>query len=152
MSRSGYTEDVDDQWQHIRWRGAVASAIRGKRGQALLIALRDALDAMPEKVLAANSFQSAEGEFCTLGVLGSQRGIEMGEFIEFEDAYGLEVDHAAVAQAFGVSEALVQEIMYENDEAAVWDGGPNAGAKRWSYMRRWLDKKIMSGDTAGGGE
>ena len=31
MSRSGY-EDGLEMWDLIRWRGAVASAIRGKRG------------------------------------------------------------------------------------------------------------------------
>lgn len=35
MSRSGYT-DEDDIWAMIRWRGAVTSAIRGKRGQQAL--------------------------------------------------------------------------------------------------------------------
>lgn len=42
MSRSGYTDDCDDQWALIRWRGAVNSAIKGKRGQQ---ALRGRLDA-----------------------------------------------------------------------------------------------------------
>lgn len=32
MSRCGYSDDYD-QWALIRWRGAVESAIRGKRGQ-----------------------------------------------------------------------------------------------------------------------
>lgn len=36
MSRSGYTDDCDG-WQLIMYRGAVASAIRGARGQRLLI-------------------------------------------------------------------------------------------------------------------
>ena len=33
MSRSGYIDDMDDTWQFIKWRGQVASAIRGARGQ-----------------------------------------------------------------------------------------------------------------------
>jgi len=35
MSRSGYSDDCD-VWALIRWRGAVKSAIRGARGQAML--------------------------------------------------------------------------------------------------------------------
>jgi hypothetical protein len=35
MSRSGYSDDLEN-WSLIRWRGAVASAIRGRRGQAFL--------------------------------------------------------------------------------------------------------------------
>lgn len=42
MSRSGYSEELD-QWDLIRWRGQVASAIRGKRGQAFLRAMLAAL-------------------------------------------------------------------------------------------------------------
>ena len=35
MSRSGYSDDLDN-WDLIRWRGQVSSAIRGKRGQGFL--------------------------------------------------------------------------------------------------------------------
>ena len=45
MSRSGYSDDCDT-WPLICWRGAVASALRGRRGQQFLIELRDALDAI----------------------------------------------------------------------------------------------------------
>ncbi|ENQ7660184.1 hypothetical protein ACEQOL_006537 [Pseudomonas aeruginosa] len=41
MSRSGYCDDLDN-WSLICWRGAVSSAIKGKRGQAFLIELREA--------------------------------------------------------------------------------------------------------------
>ena len=53
MSRSGYHDGID-QWDLIRWRGAVASAIRGKRGQAFLREMLDALDALPEPKLIAH--------------------------------------------------------------------------------------------------
>ena len=53
MSRSAYSDDLEDDVMNL-WRGAVMSAIRGKRGQQLLRDLRDALDAMPEKRLIAN--------------------------------------------------------------------------------------------------
>jgi hypothetical protein len=46
MSRSGYDESCDDNWGLICWRGAVASALRGRRGQAFLRELVDALDAV----------------------------------------------------------------------------------------------------------
>ena len=70
MSRSGYTDDYDG-WDLIRWRGAVHSAIRGRRGQAALREIIAALDALPEKWLAANSLETADGDYCTLGALGS---------------------------------------------------------------------------------
>jgi hypothetical protein len=53
MSRSQYIDDCDDNWQLIRWRGMVASAIRGKRGQQFLKDLLAALDAMPVNAVLA---------------------------------------------------------------------------------------------------
>ena len=156
MSRSGYSDDCDG-WAMIRWRGAVTSAIRGKRGQQALRDLLAALDALPEKRLAADALVSDDGEMCALGALGKARGMEM-ESIDPED-------RESVARAFGISEALAAEIMYLNDELLdeytsinVDIEGPmrpwerhrqlrrvldkNAGRRRWSYMREWVASQI----------
>lgn len=54
MSRSGYIDDYDDDNGSLAmYRGQVASAMRGKRGQAFLRGLLSALDEMPEKRLIA---------------------------------------------------------------------------------------------------
>jgi hypothetical protein len=45
MSRSGYSDDCSGR-ELVLWRGAVASALRGRRGQAFLRELVDALDAV----------------------------------------------------------------------------------------------------------
>lgn len=49
MSRSGYCDDGENGWATICWRGAVKSALRGKRGQSFLLELAEAMDAMPTK-------------------------------------------------------------------------------------------------------
>jgi hypothetical protein len=103
MSRSGYSDEYSPLW-----RGSVERAIRGKRGQAFLRDLLAALDAMPEKTLAADSLVTAEGEFCTLGVLGAARGIDL-ETLDPDDP-------EQVAKAFGIAEAMAREIVFENDE------------------------------------
>lgn len=134
MSRSGYSDDCDG-WALIRWRGAVNAAIRGKRGQATLLELAVALDALPEKRLAANSLVTADGEFCTLGALGRARGMTMST-IEADD-------REAVASAFGIAEALAAEIMYMNDENPFfYSTAPEAAEKRWQYMRKWVADQI----------
>lgn len=161
MSRSGYVDDCEDQWALIRWRGAVNSAIRGARGQAMLREVLAALDALPEKSLAAGSLETADGEFCTLGALGRARGMDMAP-IDPED-------REAVAQAFGIAEALAAEIMHLNDEyiddwryIEVEIYGPlrrwesryqtvrvvddRAGEKRWQYMRNWVLKKLRAAE------
>lgn len=160
VSRSGYTDDCENL---AMWRGAVRSAIRGKRGQALLKELAAALDAMPEKALAADSLVTADGAFCTLGVLGAARDIDL-EAIDPEDP-------DQVAQAFGIAPAMAQEIVYENDErdddhewvtaevcGPVRPHWPEYGrherscnvpvedgpARRWKRMRKWVAARITT--------
>ncbi len=131
MSRSGYSDDCDG-WDLIRWRGAVASAVRGKRGQVMLREMREALDAMPVKQLITSELKCDEG-VCALGALGEKRGIDM----EGMDAY----DRSKIAVTFDVAEALAAEVMFMNDEGPCWSGGETP-EKRWRYMRTWIDGLI----------
>ena len=133
MSRSGYSECDDYTWDLIRWRGAVASAIRGKRGQALLRDLRDALDAMPAKRLIEGVLATTDGEVCVLGALGRERGVAMA---------GLNADDPdTVAATFNIAPALAKEIVFHNDEARY--GAPETPEQRWTRMRAWVDARIV---------
>lgn len=140
MSRSGYSDDCDG-WALIRWRGAVNSAIKGKRGQQTLREIRDALDAMPVKELAADSLVSADGQFCALGALGAARGMPL-EHLEPDDPEG-------VAEKFGIATAMVREIVYENDECGPWLPYPQkeTSAARWRRMRAWVASNIIQKDS-----
>lgn len=129
MSRSGYVDD-GEQWGLIRWRGQVASAIRGKRGQRLLIDLYKALDAMPVKELIANELETTDGAVCALGAAGKDRGLDMKD-VDVED-------YDAVAALFGVAHQLAQEIMYWNDEGAFNE----TPAQRYERMKKWVLAQI----------
>lgn len=129
MSRSGYSDDCGG-WDLICWRGAVKSALKGKRGQAFLIELRDAMDAMPAKRLIADSLE-AEGEFCTIGVVGAKRGVDMAALDPD--------DRDAVGEAFGISPAMASEIVFMNDEGS-WQA--EAPEQRWVRMRKWVESNI----------
>lgn len=129
MSRAGYCDDID-QWQLIKWRGQVASAIRGKRGQAFLRELIDALDALPEKRLIAHELQAGEN-VCAIGSVGVRRGLNMTA-LDPEDPDG-------VAGAFGIAHQLVREIEYMNDEALYFEVTPE---KRWQHMRNWAVSQV----------
>jgi len=144
MSRSGYSDDCDG-WDLIRWRGAVASAIRGRRGQAFLREMATALDAMPEKKLIAHELESPlGGEFCALGVVGHRRGFDMLSETGLDPE-----DTCSVAKAFGIAEALVEEIVYENDESYGIGKDPESVASaRWQHMRNWVELNIRRPDTA----
>lgn len=126
MSRSGYVDDYEDQWGLIRYRGAVKSALKGRRGQSFLQEMIAALDALPDPKLAANSLQNEAGEFCALGAVGRSRNMAMAE-IDPEDI-------EAVAAHFGISDAMAREIVYMNDEANWKAETPQ---QRWARMRHW---------------
>lgn len=131
MSRSGYSDDAEDNWSLICWRGAVASALRGKRGQAFLRETVAALDALPEPVLITDELV-AEGAFCTLGAVGNARGTPLST-VDPDD-------HEAVASLFGIPHSLACEIMWENDEGRYGET-PRA---RWERMRQWAVSHLAS--------
>ncbi|MEQ9223807.1 MAG: hypothetical protein RJQ08_11630 [Salinisphaeraceae bacterium] len=136
MSRSGYADDfetAEEQWALIRWRGAVNAAIRGKRGQAFLRELGEAMDAMPVKELIADELATASGEHCAIGVVGAARGTDMRD-LDPEDA-------PSVAMAFGIAPALAKEVVFMNDEAAWWAETP---AQRWQRMRNWVSENLTN--------
>jgi hypothetical protein len=128
MGRHGYSDDCDDQWANIRWRGQVASAIRGKRGQAFLKELVQALEAMPEKKLIPHELIE-DGQVCTLGAVGLARGADLKDV----DPY----DHKLLGDMFNVAHQLIQEIEWENDE----NGGPTPEA-RWQHMHAWATRQV----------
>lgn len=130
--RSGYSEDIDDNWQLIRWRGAVASAIKGKRGQAFLREMLAALDALPDKRLIAHELEQG-GEVCALGSLAKARGMDTAK-IDPED-------YEAVASSFGIPEALAREIEYVNDE---WPGYRDTAEQRFETVRKWVVSNIRA--------
>jgi len=158
MSRSGYDEDYgdDDPLALGRYRAQVASAIRGKRGQALLRELLAALDAMPDKRLVAGELE-ADGQFCALGVVGQARRMNLASI----DTYDVE----SLAPKFNIAEQLAREIMLVNDEHVSetrwveyevygpippWERrhkgvsvpNENAGVERWREVRDWVEKQI----------
>jgi len=132
MSRSGYSEDYgcDNQWDLIRWRGAVASAIRGARGQLFLKEMLAAFDAIEPKRLIANDLIKG-GEVCAIGSVGIKRGVDMTKF-DPDDREG-------VAGVFGISPAMAAEIAFENDEGGPYNETPE---NRYARMRRWIEAQI----------
>jgi hypothetical protein len=136
MSRAGYYDDGDDHWQLICWRGAVASAIRGKRGQAFLRELRDALDDMPAKRLIADEL-TIEGDACALGAVARWRGL---------DVTGIDADdHDSIHWHFGISNALAREIIWANDESWPY---PKTPEERWRKMRWWVEAQLIRPEAA----
>lgn len=153
MSRSGLSDDCDEQWMFAAYRGRVSNATRGKRGQKFYREMLAALDAMPKQELHAEVFdESADGKVCALGALCRVKGIDTTEF-DPEDDYAAEV----LAGKLDVADCLTREVIYWNDE-----GGHNryihlehrnlhgewsatlleSPYERWQRMRAWVAKQI----------
>lgn len=127
MSRSGYSDDCENV---AMWRGAVASALRGRRGQAFLKEMLAAFDALPAPRLIENDL-AREGEVCAIGAVGKARGIDMSR-IDPED-------HDTVACSFDIAHAMACEIMYMNDE---FEWKKETPEERFSRMRKWVAAQI----------
>lgn len=162
MSRAGYSDDCDDVLAEGRWRAAVRSALRGKRGQAFLQEALAALDAMPEKQLIRSALvidgfdldydepvivggdvlcdrrgmPIPMGSVCLLGAVGQARGLDMSDL----DPHDMDT----VAPTFGIADAMAREIVYWNDEGGFYGETPE---QRWTRMRAWVAAQIKKPET-----
>ena len=138
MSRHGYSEgecwDTESFLRAMNWNGVVASASRGKRGQAFFRALVAALDAMPGKRLVAGELEDGEGSVCALGCLGKAKGVDV-KSVDSED-------WPKLGQLFDIAPQLAQETMYRNDEGDDFGDSRRTPEERWAYVRRWAAHQI----------
>jgi hypothetical protein len=114
------------------WRGAVERAIKGDRGQRLIMEMRDVLDAMPVKRLIAESLVQSDGEVCAMGAVAKARGVDVSQ-IDPED-------RLAVAKVFNIAPALAAEIAFINDDDYSW--GQATPEQRWQRVRNWTEKVL----------
>jgi hypothetical protein len=152
MARVTYY-DGEDFTAHGRWEGALKASLNSKRGQAALRKLREALLALPEKRLIANSL-SDEGQVCALGALAAyEYGKATGKtWIEaIDDIDNGEGDYMPetirVVQDLGFSYTLAWTIAEENDRE-VWSfkGGvvtAETPEQRYEYMLAWVERRII---------
>lgn len=131
MSRSGYVDDLDSNVLNL-YRGRVARALRGKRGQAFLREMAAAMDAMPVKELIADDLVLTTGECCAIGSVFVARGQNVSA-VDPEDP-------AAVAALAGIAPCMAAEIEWMNDE---WSYN-ETDEQRWRRMRKWIDAQLIS--------
>ncbi|HEY3494796.1 MAG TPA: hypothetical protein VGK73_08930 [Polyangiaceae bacterium] len=123
-----------------RWRAQLHSAMRGKRGRALLHDLIAALDAMPEKRLIKGVLEQ-EGSVCALGAVCKHRGVELPAIAIDEESFDDEAKEwtAAMGQALDIAPQLAAHVMYMNDEHLLYDATPE---KRWQTVRDWAQREL----------
>ena len=138
MSRSGYTEDIDDYWPFIKYRGQVTSALRGKRGQRFLRDLITALDEMPEKRLVAGTLSNESG-CCAMGAVARHRGVSVDDLaLHDEDDDGVTGE---VGRRLDIAGQLAREVAFVNDEDVTID----TPEQRWSRVRKWAVLNLQEG-------
>lgn len=131
MSRSGYSDSCENL---NLWRGTVARALQGKRGQAFLRECLASLDALPEKKLVS-SVLVADGECCAMGAVALSRGIDLSGVDPF--------DREDVAKLFGISGAMAAEMAWVNDEYHCYLLGSQESPKqRFVRVRKWVCDQI----------
>lgn len=135
MGRSGYDDYGDeDPLAYGRWRQAVRRALEGRRGQAFLREMADALDAIPEKQLVDSVLVCPDG-CCAMGAVALKRGA---------DTSGVdETERDDVAEFFGIAPAMAAEIAYINDEGNPL--GSESREQRWQRVRDWVARQIKDG-------
>lgn len=175
MSRSGYNDYDDDcdQWDSIRYGGMLASAIRGRRGQAFLRDVAEAMDAMPEKRLIAQDLIRAEpppSDLTRWIFAATQESVEVPGRRYWGDQSVSVLwprDGAGVCAigSLGVRRGVEMRTLDPEDAETVGstfdiatplarevvfqndDGGPWKGEtaeQRWTRMRKWVDGKIKA--------
>jgi hypothetical protein len=136
MSRSGYV-DYDDgdfsNWDMIKYRGMVASATRGVRGQSLLRDILRGMNALKVKRLIAEDLETPDGSVCAMGAAGKVRGVDMK---------GLDPeDYSSVSHKLNVADCLAREVAWENDEQGPY-GMEETPEERFIRMRKWVRSQI----------
>jgi hypothetical protein len=124
------------------WHANLRRAMQNKRGQAFLQELLRALDALPQKRLIQGALKQG-GEVCALGAVGLKRCMDLDGL----DSH----DHDEIADAFGISSMLAQEIAYWNDRGmeacllGLTDGGgwkENTPEDRFAFVRAWVVARL----------
>lgn len=147
MSRFDDCYDEDFPNQAELYRANVQRALKGKRGQAFLKELEEALVALPEKKLIEGRICEM-GKVCAMGALALKRRVSSGEKIEdalrwLEDEAPQEgyADETAafMEKHFGVLGCLAMEVAYTNDERRQKDPTEEA---RYEKVLTWVRENI----------
>ena len=79
------------------------------------------------------------------GLVARVKGIEMpkGDFSNDDDW----INPHALGRKLNIARCMVQEVMFENDEAAGYYSRQNeTPEQRWGRMRGWVASQIKPGD------
>lgn len=152
-------DDGDEMFpgQWWLWEQALTRSVNGKKGQAALRDLRDALLALPEKKLIEGRLADDQGCVCTVGALALKRRVDAGEKREdvlaslvalvpwYEDEYGSGPDDEWGAQE--VTLEVGKEIGLSLTMAVALAGGNDdrreTPEERYERILRYVERLIL---------
>src|SRR5262245_59672680 len=107
MSRINYADEEDHPGQFELWQANCLRSIKGRKGQAALRELEQALLALPEKRLIADELENADGQVCAIGALVKHKNHTPKADPEYEmEAVGVEM---------GMPEMVAWKVVCLND-------------------------------------
>ena len=152
MSRVHYTNDdwgsIEATLNYGRWERNSVTTLRSKRGQAALRELEQALLALPEPKLYANTFcevtEEGEVQACVLGALAYVRGLEVPDSFNWgEDSDPAEEQAYWANAAFGIAYTLAWNLIERNDEIY----GKLTPEERYTKMLAWIRDQLTGAPT-----
>lgn len=144
MSRVEYNDFYDGAYTYEMQCRTLMNATSGRRGQAAVRLLVDALDALPVHRLIADYVQRG-GEVCAVGALvvqarvnaGLERTVALASLPAGDNVLDWEV--AALATEYvNIAHTLAWRMVEINDE----DTAGMTPEERWQYVRDWAVSQL----------
>lgn len=148
----GDNEDFPGQWQ--LWEAALTRSVNGRRGQAALRDLRDALISLPDKRLIKRRLADEQGCVCTLGALALKRRVDAGESRQVvlqslasliqgdDDEWDAGEKTLRVGEQIGLSMTMTIELASSNDDV-VYRLGSETPEQRYNRVLEHVEKLIV---------
>lgn len=139
--RINYTEEEDFDGQFELWRANCERSLRGKKGQAELRVLRDALLALPEKRLLLGTLEDEVGDVCAIGAYGKYKGVDLQNFDEESDS-----------DEVGISAGMPRLVAWKVVEMNDMEFDHATPEERYERMLAWVESKLPATPKDGGAE
>lgn len=147
MSRFDEGYDEDFQNQAALYQANTRRALKGRKGQAFLKEMEEALVALPMKKLIEGRICEA-GQVCAMGAFALKRRRDAGadikaalDWLEAEDPGEGDATETALfsKKHFGVMECLSFEMAWVNDDD---NGVKQADEDRYERVLKWVRSRI----------
>lgn len=131
MSRFNYSDEEEFGGQFALWRANTERCLTGKNGQKALRDMREALLALPDKMLISDVLYDDNGLVCAVGAYGKYIGADLSKF-DPEDA----TDEAG--EAMGLPFRVAWSLVEMND--MIFD--TETPEERYTKVLAWVESRI----------